>query len=196
MSKGALFVEGSYVNRYENLGISEQNMLNMYSARLNFDLSGFTFRSEYVGKGQDFSANGHKGWAGYGEIGYAGGGFSVIGSARALSNMTTPLTKSGIGTGNTLNYLPAMTRQYTYMLANLNPYQVNAEGEIGGQVDLYYSYRSKSDRYRHWNFHINYSLYYTLRKEQAKSGNHERMCQDFNFDVTRQWSRKLKTTFL
>ncbi|MBQ9138306.1 MAG: hypothetical protein IJX65_06715 [Alistipes sp.] len=200
MSKGALFVEGSYVNRYENISaVTAENMLNMYSARLNFDYAGFTFRSEYVGKGKDHSsATGANvnGWAGYGEIGWAGSGFSFTGSVRALEAMATPLTIGGAGTGNTLNYLPAMTRQYTYMLANLNPYQVNAEGEIGGQADFYYSYRSKSNRYRYWNFHLNYSTYYTLHKAQSKSGNRERLWQDINFDVTRQWSKRLKTTFL
>ena len=197
MQKGALFLEGSYVNRYQKVdAVAENNMLNLYSARLNFDMSGFNLRGEYVVKGNDYFNQNRNGWAGYGEIGYAGGGFSFTATGRALSYMGTALSIDGNGTGNTLNFLPAMTRQYTYMLANLNPYQVNVEGEVGGQIDLYYTYRSKSNRYRYWNFHANYSTYYTLRKEQAKSGNHERLWQDINVDVTRQWSRKLKTTLL
>ncbi len=197
--QGALFIEGSYANRYENLGTTTtQNLLNMYSARLNFDIAGFNLRGEYVGKGKDYatSTEGHKGKAVYGEVGYATGGFSFTAMGRMLDRMATPLTINGNGTGNTLNYLPALTRQYTYMLANLNPYQVNAEGEMGGQADFYYSYRSKNNRYRYWNFHLNYSTYYTLRKGQSKSGNHELLWQDINFDVERQWGKKLKTTFL
>ena len=197
MSKGALFVEGSYVNRYAKVtDITAQNMLNLYSARLNFDIAGFTLRAEYVGKGKDYYQNNYKGWAGYGEVGYAAGAFSFTGSVRALSYMETKAAMDGNGTGNTINYLPAMTRQYTYMLANLNPYQVNINGEVGGQADFYYTYRSKSNRYRYWNFHFNYSTYYTLRSDQSKSGKHERLWQDINFDVTRQWSKKLKTTIL
>ena len=57
--------------------------------------------------------------------------------------MGTMLSLYGSGTGNVLNYLPSLTRQYTYLLANLEPYIVNTDGEIGGQVDLYYTYRSK-----------------------------------------------------
>ena len=197
MHKGALFLEGSYVNRYQKVGeVAELNMLNLYSARLNFDLSGFTLRGEYVAKGSDYINQNRSGWAGYGEVGYAGKGFSFTATSRALSYMGTALSFDGNGTGNTLNFLPALTRQYTYMLANLNPYQVNVEGELGGQIDLYYTYRSKSNRYRYWNFHANYSTYYTLRKEQAKSNNRERLWQDINVDVTRQWGRKLKTTLL
>ena len=198
MQSGALYVEGSYANRYENIGATTaENLLNMYSARVNFDMAGFTLRGEYAAKGNDYSAaTDGKGQAIYAEVGYANGGFSFTAMGRALEKMATPLTANGLGTGNTLNYLPALTRQYTYMLANLEPYQINAEGEIGGQADIYYTYRSKSNRYRYWNFHLNYSTYYTLRKEQSKSGNHELLWQDINFDVERQWSKKLKTTFL
>ena len=54
MQKGALFIEGSYVNRYEKVSdIAADNLLNMYSARINFDHSGFSLRGEYVGKGKD-----------------------------------------------------------------------------------------------------------------------------------------------
>ena len=196
-NKGSLFLEGSYVNRYEKMSaIASKNLLNLYSARINFDVAGVTFRSEYVGKGKDFIEGDKSGKAIYGEVGYAKSGFSFTAMGRMLDKMNTPLTMDGIGTGNTLNYLPALTRQYTYMLANLNPYQINAEGEIGGQADFYYSYRSKTNRYRYWNFHLNYSTYYTLHSGQSKSGARERLWQDINFDVERQWSKKLKTTFL
>ncbi len=113
-----------------------------------------------------------------------------------LDNMGTMLSLYGTGTGNTLNYLPALTRQYTYMLANLNPYQVNVEGEIGGQVDVYYTIRNKQNRSRYWNLHANYSTYYTLRGEQSMTGNRELLWQDINVDVERQWNKRLKTTML
>lgn len=200
MQQGSLFVEGSYANRIDdqiNNGASENvSMLNMYSARVNMDLAGVTLRTEYAGKSADNSNNSLPGKAIYGEIGYAAGGFSFTAMGRMLDRMGTPITAVGNGTGNTINYLPALTRQYTYMLANLEPYQVNVEGEVGGQVDLYYTYRSTTNRYRYWNFHANYSTYYTLRKSQSKSGNHERLWQDINVDVERQWGKKLKTSFL
>ena len=198
MQQGSLFVEGSYANRIDDqIGTAAaENLLNMYSARVNMDLAGVTFRGEYAAKGADKSNNGVNGKAIYGEVGYAVGGFSFTAMGRMLDKMGTPLTADGIGTGNTLNYLPALTRQYTYMLANLEPYQVNVEGEVGGQVDLYYSYRSKTNRYRYWNIHANYSTYYTLRKNQSKSGNNELLWQDINVDVERQWGKKLKTTVL
>lgn len=208
--QGGLYLEGSYSNRYQSLTENSEidfstrgltsPWLHIYSARLNFDMAGFTLRTEYARKSDDLAnaaaSQAHKGQAAYAEMAYNVKGLSISVTGRMLEHMGTALSLYGSGTGNMLNYLPALTRQYTYMLANLNPYQVNVEGEIGGQADIYYSYRSKSNRYRYWNIHANYSTYYTLHKSQSKSGNRERLWQDINFDVERQWSKKLKTTFL
>ena len=205
-----LTLEGSYVNRYESLnkdeniifadrGLTTPN-LNMYSGRVNLDVAGVTFRGEYVHKSKDLispAANeATKGQAIYAELGYSYKNFSFSAMGRALENMGTAISLYGSGTGNSLNYLPALTRQYTYMLANLNPYQVNNEGEVGAQADVYYSYRSKSNRYRYWNFHVNFSTYYTLHPTQTRSGKSELLWRDINFDVERQWGKKLKTSFL
>ena len=199
----ALFnVEGSYVNRNQSLsldpmmdfstsGLTNPN-LNMYSGRVNFGWNGLSLRGEYVEKGKDLAATSTTATSGnalLGEVGYSHNTFSVMATFRQLDNMATRLSLYDSGIGNTLNYLPALTRQYTYMLANLNPYQVNTEGEIGGQVDACYSIRNKDDRYRYWNMHVNYSTFYTLHASQTERGKNERLWQDFNFDVERQWNK-------
>lgn len=210
--KNTMFtIEGSYVNRKVELPMQNidfaakgltSNSLNMYSARMNLGFNNFTLRGEYVYKDNDLSTTlmdrARSGQAALAEVMFNYGTLSITGTARMLDNMGTMLTFNNevTGTGNTLNYLPALTRQYTYMLANLNPYQVNVEGEIGAQGDIYYSLRNKNDRHRYWNFHVNYSTYFTLHKNQSASGERERLWQDINFDVERQWNRRLKTTFL
>lgn len=200
-----LTLEGSYVNRYEDVAemfaLQEaENSVNLYSGRLNMDIGGFSLRTEYAHKSKDLStltmAKARPGYAGLVELGYNYKTFSVSAQARVLDNMGTKISLNGQGTANVMNYLPALTRQYTYMLANLEPYRVNVEGEIGGQIDVYYSYRSKTDRRRYWNFHGNFSTAYTLNKEQSKSGNRELLWRDLNFDVERQWNKSLKTTLL
>ncbi len=205
-----LSLEGSYVNRYEALdkdemldfesrGLTSSN-LNMYSGRMNLAWKGLSLRGEYVAKSKDLptavKASAVRGEAVLGELGFSHKAFSISGTFRMLDNMGTMLSLYGTGTGNTLNYLPALTRQYTYMLANLNPYQVNVDGEIGGQVDVYYTIRNKQNRSRYWNLHANYSTYYTLRGEQSMTGNRELLWQDINVDVERQWNKRLKTTLL
>lgn len=213
MNSVALSLEGSYVMRYqpwETLGWARDfglntDLLNMYSARLNFDWNGLSLRGEYVDKSDDISRDviePARGNAWLAEVGYSYEGFSFQGTFRRLENMATYLTiddaaigpfTGGLGGGNVMNYMPAMTRQYTYMLANLNPYVVQPEGEIGAQADFYYTLRSTKTRAKYWNFHLNFSTYYTL--ENAK-GNHDFLWRDINVDVERQWNRKFKTSLL
>lgn len=214
-----LSVEGSYVNRRERLDRELNGMnygtdyfpyfeltspdLNMYSARLNLDYKGFTLRGEYAGKGKDISSGAVLGKAAEGsavlaELGYNVGGLSVSVQARRLEMMGTPLSLYGnIGVmGNTLNYLPALTRQHTYMLAALNPCQMNAEGELALQADVYYTLRSKQSRQRYWNFHANFSTSYTLKGYQTASGKRELLWSDVNVDVERQWNKQWKSTLM
>ena len=214
----SLSVEGSYVNRYEDVkdadtgaelfpGLSNGN-LDMFSGRLNFDYKGLTLRGEYVGKiTKDIYTKGatpDKGNAIFAELGYNHKRLGISATYRRLEKMGVLATLFGQGSGNVLNYLPALTRQYTYLLTNLNPYVVSVEGEQGGQFDLYYSIRSKSDRSKWWNFHGNFSTYYTLKengrlKEDALNDDDKEpalLWSDVNLDVERQWNRKLKTTLL
>ncbi len=208
-------IEGSYVNRYQKLSNLPDNLswidqdflnecgikpnVNMYSGRLNFGWNGLTVRGEYVGKSGDITSlddlRAKKGWAALGEVGYNYKTFSVMGTFRALNNMRTAIDMFTKGTGNTINYLPALTRQYTYMLANLNPYQVAINGELGGQVDLCYSYRSKDNRYKYWNFHANFSTFYTLEKDPML-GKNRLLWRDINVDIERQWNKKWKSVLL
>lgn len=212
-------IEGSYVNRRERLDRELNGMnygtdyfpyfeltspdLNMYSARLNLDYKGFTLRGEYAGKGKDISSGAVLGKAAKGsavlaELGYNVGGLSVSAQVRRLEMMGTSLSLYGnLGVmGNTLNYLPALTRQHTYMLAALNPCQMNAEGELAVQADVYYTLRSKQSRQRYWNFHANYSTAYTLKAYQTASSKRELLWSDVNVDVERQWNKQWKTTVM
>jgi hypothetical protein len=175
--------------------------VNLYSGRLNFGWNGLTVRGEYVHKSKDYfpgetDAIGktQKGWAALGEVGYNYKTFSVMATFRALDHMATAIDAYSTSTGNSMNYIPALTRQYTYMLANLNPYQVKANGEIGGQIDLCYSYRSKDSRYRYWNFHANFSTFYKLKANV--DGKRDLLWRDINIDVERQWNKKWKSTLL
>ena len=221
-------LEGSYVNRYQNLNQAPEWMqevdpstidpetgeglnylqmegispnLNMYSGRVNFGWQGLTVSGEYVHKSTDFFSTGAtKGWAAIAELGYNYKTFSVMATFRALDHMATPInqfsTDARYAIANSINYIPALTRQYTYMLANLNPYQVIATGEMGGQVDLCYSYRSKENRYRYWNFHANFSTFYSLKELSYLGDKRQLYWRDINVDVERQWNKKWKSMIL
>ncbi len=191
---------GEDITSLDQYGIKPN--VNMYSGRLNFGWNGLTLRGEYVHKSADLTDieienyEAHKGWAALGEVGYNYKTFSVTGTFRALSHMRSAIDVYSKGMGNTINYLPALTRQYTYMLANLNPYQVHSIGEMGGQIDLCYTYRSKENRYRYWNFHANFSTFYSLEKQSWLGNKHQLFWRDINIDVERQWNKKWKTLLL
>ena len=211
---GLVSLEASYVGRHQDVASEylakgvEGNVLNMASGRFNVEAKGFSFRFETVSKLNNDIYNpmysAAKGNATTIDLGYTKGRFSASASFRRQENMTTFIEyrPMGIGGGNTMTYLPLLTRQHTYSLANLNPYRgssVHTGGEVGGQIDLYYSLRNPKARGKYWNFHINYSMFNTVDHKNSMTGldmEGRNVWIDFNFDVERQWNKQLKTTFL
>lgn len=226
---GTISLEGSYVGRYDSdmspveeydydtgVTINKLNgndILNMVSGRLNFEYAGFSLRGEYAAKLNEDLYNpkrpAAKGNVIHLDLGYSYKRFSASATFRRQVNMLSALDnfELGVGGGNVMNYLPLLTRQHTYSLANLNPYRgasVHTGGEVGGQIDLYYSLRNPKARGKYWNFHVNFSMFNTLDHyhdgitsgEDAFIVDGRNVWLDFNFDVERQWNKSLKTTFL
>ena len=216
---GVVSLEGSYVGRYQkdasvNFPVDggmykgvDNDILNMVSGRLNFEYSGFSLRGEYVAKlNEDIynpTKDAAKGNAVTLDLGYNIGRFSASASFRRMENMTTFIEyrPMGIGGGNSMNYVPLLTRQHTYSLANLNPYRgssVHTGGEVGGQIDLYYSLRNPKVRGKYWNFHANFSMFNSMDHYNPMVGGDiegRNVWIDFNFDVERQWNKQVKSTF-
>ena len=76
------------------------------------------------------------------EIGYTGSNYAVMAQFRRLNYMQSQLYRPdggsgslGLLPGNTINYIPALSPQHTYMLAGLDPNSPQQNGEIGGQID-------------------------------------------------------------
>ena len=221
---GIIGIEGSYVGRTDsdialfdvkdwatgeitNI-LKGKRQLNMVSGRLNFEYAGVTLRGEYAAKLNDDLFNPTlpmaKGNVIYLDLGYNYKRFSASATFRRMENMTTSIDNRpvGIGGGNIMNYVPLLTRQHTYSLANLNPYRgssVHTGGEIGGQIDLYYSLRNPKARGKYWNFHLNFSMFNTIDHYNPIFGAEmegRNVWFDLNVDVERQWNKQVKTTFL
>lgn len=215
----ALTVDGSYVNRYQPLDLPgseypfggsifddsfNTTMVHLYSARTTFNWNGLSIKGEYVGKSQDIgemSGSAEKGYAALGEVAFTYGKFNIMAQSRILKNMGTRLSlydfpkENDFGytylpvMGNTLNYIPALTRQHTYMLANLEPHQVNTHNEYAAQMDAYYSIRHKTNRRNFWRFHLNASTAINTETNNLT-------WLDVNVDVERQWNKNWKATFM
>lgn len=216
-----LSVEGSLLNRFEPVGVmmeeSGAKASTMgYSARLNFEHSGFIARAEYVDGGEkiytnpNFTIDGKPNIvknsnAQIVELAYSGGGLGVSFTGRRLEWMESKVSYSTTETNNALNYLPALCAQYSYAITNLNPYipqpgttagHVNS-GEIGGQLDVYYNFRrgTKLGGKRGMKVNLNLSTYYNL-KEEGSFVPKTLLWRNINVGVEKQISRKFKMQLL
>ena len=222
-----LALEGSVLDRYEKLSASMEaeelspNRLG-YSARVNFDVSGFFFKGEYVQSGNKYFDNPNygdpeypddtqyltkKGNAQLIETGYTGRGLGVSLSLRRLEWMESRIVAGGGAPEvNMMNYVPGLCTQYTYMLANLHPYgprtgeissRFTNSGEIGGQFDIFYNFRRGTalGGKRGMRVHANFSTYYTIAEEATfKSGN--LLFRDLSVDIEKQWTKEFKSTLM
>ena len=159
LSLGAFAFGASVVDRTEwareedmalLLGDAAPANVLMYSGRARWAANGFQADAEYVLRSRDFTAvhNANTGdsytldggQAFLGNLLYFNNKFTARLSYRYLYNMDFALRRT-LGTkvlSNTLNYLPALCKQQTYMLACLNPYETYSEGESGFAGEVYY----------------------------------------------------------
>lgn len=219
-----LALEGSYLSQYDKTltQIPDDNMkypfspnINAWSGRVAYEWAGLSARVELVGKSPVpiTNTNGanvpHFGRGQLVELGYSGHGWGVSLTGRNIKYMEMKLsyTREGeLGLGNVLNYIPSLTRQYTYNLANLDPYQVELKGEGAGQIDVFYNIRRGSSlggRYGtklHLNASIAYSPLYAITKEPLLATQDPNKMDfrylDASFDFEKQWNKKFKTTIL
>ena len=188
-----------------------------WSARANFETSGFYLKGEYVDAGLKYYYN--TAYAGTGdmyykkrgnaqliETGYNNGGLGVGLTLRRMEWMGSKIINSNSSTSNMLNYIPAICTQYTYMLTTLHPYSARTgdltesfrnSGELGGQLDVYYNFRrgTKLGGKRGMKIHANFSNYYTIYKEGTFAAGNV-LFRDFSIDWEKQWTKQFKSILL
>jgi hypothetical protein len=65
-------------------------------------------------------------------------GFGSTLSFRRLENIDFKSERDAVDVSK-INYIPALTKQHKYTLANMHPYSAQLMDEIGGQFDMFYS---------------------------------------------------------
>lgn len=215
-----LSLEGSIVNRhFKNLPSwyteyrddydfdLSKNVIS-YSGRVNYEYRGLSAKFEYVGKSKDVYLDNmtgeevfKRGDAQLFEIGYTGSNYAVMAQFRRLNYMQSQLYRPdggsgslGLLPGNTINYIPALSPQHTYMLAGLDPNSPQQNGEIGGQIDAFYTFRRGTaiGGKRGLKIHANYVRYYSINGTMSKPGTNF-YYRDFSFDIDKSWNSKLRT---
>lgn len=199
-----ILLEGSVLQRMERhidkLLPSQINGKNVplnnlsYSARAVYEWNTLSVRGEYIGKQEDIYFNNKTGEAELRpgnaqllEINYSLGRFTALGILRRLDNMQNTLYRtSNLLPSNTLNYIPALSLQQSYSLALIKPLSAYPNGEIGGQLDLFYNIK------RAWKLHVNGSWVQSLTKANRQDFS-TLIYRDFTIDVERWWSKKFKS---
>ncbi len=157
----------TYVGRYEDYNFENQNFNDRtdgYGARLNFTHNSFYGSAEFDYKTEDaiVQIQGQvdndfvkPGNAVLINLGYTAKGFGIDATFRRLENMsfnTDRAVNNNQFNDRIVNFVPSLTKQHHYNLANIYVYQAQPRvyledetlvkaGEIGGQVDLFYEFK-------------------------------------------------------
>lgn len=141
--------------------------------------------------------------------GYATKGLGITLTAKRIENMSFRSDRNANINDLTLSFLPATSRQHTYMLAAFYPYATQPNGEIGFQGDFVYNFKKGSflgGKYGA-NLSVNYSTIHNLDTSillsDTKTGYTSNFLgwgklyyDDINIELTKKLSSKWKATLM
>lgn len=217
---------GSYVGRYQSNGSNDTipNNVNAYGGRLDFAIHNFYGGVEAIVKDPDVLINEEivtspqlfDGTALLANLGYTQKGLGISASFRRLENFTFYADRYAEGNQfneQIVNYLPAITKQHDYLLSNIYVYNsqprllfTNFEkraGEVGTQVDVYYSFDKETTLGKYGtklagNFSYWAGLDATFNTDDLTYdtkfiGDGQRYFRDLNIEIKNRWSSKWST---
>ena len=222
----------SFVNRNQakdNLLPNGATNVNVYGTRLNNEFKNFYLNLEYLYKSPDVikmatnidPANTFSGNAMNAVFGYSKKGLGFNANFRRLENFNFYSQRELTGNQYNqalLNYVPALTKQFDYSLANIYVYQAQPQltffpqkksGEIGSQLDFYYQFKkgSKLGGKTGLNVALNLSNWYglksvfrvyedynTVKTKLFSLG--ERYYSDFNIDIRKKLNDNWNSAFV
>lgn len=231
----------TYVGRYENPEIADQkfsSLTNAFAARINFSHKSFYLNTEFDFKSKDaiivvnqIDNNFVKpGNALLVNFGYSKKGMGFDASLRRMENMSfyserkpELYTQNGGSSSfnyndKIMNYVPALTKQHHYNLANIYVFQAQSKvdfpdptilkaGEIGGQFDFFYNFEKGTNfggkygtkialNMASWNNLSGYYNYYPSDYKTDLFGFGEKYFSDYNLEITKKLSNKWSGNFV
>jgi len=204
-----LNVGGSWLSKYEAYTGPKEDFptqVNAYSGRIDFGIKNWSLKAEFVLKKDDrqleYSDTDVSGNALLVNSSYAKSGLGMNITFRALKAMGFYNERSASGLSLLVNYLPAITKQHKYSLLNIYSYITQANGEMGGQFDLYKKFKKGSllgGKYG-TKLEINLSAYNDLELKNTETKENDflklgdsKLFRDFNFNLSKKLSKRLKT---
>ena len=223
----------SYVGRDETTAVTNPNfnsLTNAFSGRLNYSYNAFYASTEYNFKSKDaiLEAQGQiennfikPGSALLINMGYSGKGYGWDVTFRRLENMSFFSERTAKGNSyndKIMNFVPSLTKQHHYNLANIYTYQAQPNvilsdatlvkaGEIGGQMDFFYNFKKGSKlggkygtkvsmNFSNWNA-LGGKFYISNAKDYQTDffGFGKKYFSDANIEVSKKWSDKWQSIF-
>ena len=230
-SKTKLTFGGSFVSDYQKAKTLPDHLVDTtlytfklpenvatWSGRINLNVGGFNFYTEYAHKINDPSTMNkfiYKDGNGlFTTIGYSQKGLGVIISAKSIDNMSYKSNRMITKNQLDINYLPSITKEHSYALASMYPYATQANGEFGyaGTITYTIPKNSKLGGKSGLTIAINYSHVNSNKKDSidgiriGKPGTlgyktsffqpgNTLYYQDFNVEISKKFSKTWKGIF-
>jgi len=218
-AKTRFSVGGSFVSKYQEDDDPDFELpenVGAWAARFNLTSGKFGLNGEYASKINDPQASNTFLYEGVLRKNYSPGsavllnatfateGLGLILSAKRTQNMDFRSDRYASGFNLNINYLPALTKQHTYLLAaSLYPYatQPNGEWAVQGEVSYQIKRGSKLGGKYGTYINVNYSHAYGLDTvvNDAKSGldasffGHGSLYfRDINVEISRKFTKDFK----
>lgn len=224
--KTKVIIGGSFVSKNQpetNPDFVIPENVGAYGGRINIIRGGFNLFGEYVVKENDpslanyASVNGKSyysyknGDAAFISGSYATKGLSFLLQAKRIDNMSYRSDRDAALQNLLINFLPATTRQHTYLMAAYSPYATQPQGEVGGMAELQFKFKKGSPLGGKYGMDVtlNGSIANGLKQigvndstttselyktDYAEVG--DTYYQDFFIELNKKFSKKWKGSFL
>jgi hypothetical protein len=224
--KTKVMLGGSFVSKYQTDQDPDFNLpenVGSYGGRINIIRGGFNFFGEYIQKENDPSAanfvnvEGQRyysyktGEAIFISTSYAIKGLSFLVQLKRIDNMSFRSDRDATLQNLLINFLPATTRQHTYLMPAFSPYATQPVGEVGGMAEIQYKFQKGSllGGKHGMDITFNYSQADGLKPIGVRDSNttsklyktrYEDVGQeyyhDFFIEINKKFSKKFKGTFM
>ncbi len=141
--KTKIYMGGSFVSKYQANNSPDLNLpenVGCFGGRINIINESINWYAEYAYKINDPSyVNNYNfkfGEALYTSFSYATKGFSFILQGKRIDNMNFRSERDATIQQLLINYMPATTKQHTYLMPAFYPYATQPNGEIGGMGEV------------------------------------------------------------
>ncbi len=220
--KTKITIGGSFVSKFQKDQDPLYNLpenVGAMAGRATLVTGKFNFSTEYANKINDPSALNNyiykNGEAFYFSSSFSQKGLGISLTAKRIDNMNFRSDRSMTGNPLIINYLPALTKQHTYSLAAMYPYNTQPNGEMGIQGEIIYAVKKNTKLGGKYGMDIsvNYSRAQSIDLQQVndttplmESGTlgytsdfftpgKRIYYEDFNFEISRKFSKKVKAVF-